>query len=163
MTLELSDMVKRLEKALFAENVSSRDIYEVIESLNMYAIEMRKWCSEERANEGLSGRVCENFERLAAETIDVVLKFYLQRLLEGRARSDGDLVGVMTERLLKAIEYFRDVAVKSPIPLREGVLCKVLKPFQMRHGQAPPGSIALLTADLAIMLKALGFVEIVTA
>jgi hypothetical protein len=153
MSIEIYEKLKKIfEDSIENRKIELKDVYTIVEAINKEMLLMKAWCLE---------KLCNDFETSASLITRALTQFALNKAVLGQANIGEDEVSLLLKHILKIIEEFSRITQKTLLVADGGTLCKVIKPFQIRHSIALPGYVAYLPLALALHLSTIGFVEII--
>jgi hypothetical protein len=160
MSIEIYEKLKKIfEDSIENRKIELKDVYTIVEAINKEMLLMKAWCLD-NVDKGFE-KLCNDFETSASLIIRALTQFALNKAVLGQANIGEDEVSLLLKHILKIIEEFSRITQKTLLVADGGTLCKVIKPFQIRHSIALPGYVAYLPLALALHLSTIGFVEII--
>ncbi|MDK6027962.1 hypothetical protein QPL79_01095 [Ignisphaera sp. 4213-co] len=158
--MEIYEKVKTIfDKVLGDEKISSKEINELIESINKLNLDMKIWCSGDEARELME--LCNEFEKNVSTITATLSMLAVLKAIREEIVLEDEAVGSFLKKVSNALNMFNNAIQKSMLLPGGVVLCKILKPCQIKFSLALPQYITLLPIDVAAHLSTLGFVEII--
>lgn len=153
-------LYKLVEQVLLSTEVSLEEVYKFLLDINIISINLASKCLS-NVHDQISNTVCNKSYKIIDEVIDTVLKFLIIRFFEGSAKPNKDSMSRLYTTVLSTIGVIKNIVKNSLIIQEEKVLCKVIKPITLHGDIVGKGYVVLLPIDLATVLSALGYVELV--
>lgn len=160
MYLELYEKIKKVFDAILNnEKISSKDVYTIFEIVNKLILDMKIWCNENQYTELKD--LCTEFDKNISMMLTTMSLLIVTNGMRGDLQVDTDVFGSFLKKLKESLDSFNNI-LQNTIMLSDGaVLCKILKPFQIRFSLALPGYVVPLPIGEATLLSILGFVKVI--
>ncbi|MEM0026838.1 MAG: hypothetical protein QXT53_02280 [Ignisphaera sp.] len=160
MYSELYEKIKKIFDAILNnEKISSKDIYAIFETINKLTLDMKIWCNENQYAELKD--LCIEFDKNVSMILSTASLLAVTNAVGGDLQIDTDIFGSFLKKLKETLDSFNNI-LQNTLLLSDGaVLCKILKPCQIRFSLALPGYIIPLPIGEAVLLSILGFVKVI--
>ncbi len=157
----MENVEKIIEELLFKASISSHPISDVLHQLNRANLSILFYCAS-KLDETMTS-LCSHYKNLISKTINNIVKYTLLRHLGFNSIIlEEDFIGKTLTILSKVVTMIEKIIETALIDDEGNVMCKILKPFQLKYTIATPGYMTRLPLDNAIILSSLGYTEILT-
>ncbi len=155
----MEEITKIIEELLFKTSISSHPISDMLYRLNKINISILFYCTS-KLDETITS-LCNYYKSFMSRVINSLTKYVLLRHLGSNSIVlEEDFLSRTLKILSKITEILERIIKTSLIDGEGNVICKILKPFQLKYAIATPGYITRLPLADATILASLGYVEI---